>query len=248
MRSLEGKTALVTGGSRGIGRAISMRLAEDGAYTFVNYARNEKAAKETLRMIRERGGDGEALPFDVSDFKGAQQAIGAIVKKRGRLDILVNNAGISMDGLVALMREEAWDRVMANNLKGVFNCCRAAARQMIKQRWGRIVNISSIVATAGNAGQVNYSTSKAGIEGLTKSLARELGPRNICINAVAPGFIETDMTAFMKKEDRDILKERIPLERLGVPGDVAGVVRFLVSEDAGYVTGQVIHVNGGLHM
>jgi 3-oxoacyl-[acyl-carrier protein] reductase len=246
--NLEGKVALVTGGSRGIGRAISMRLAKDGAYVFVNYARNEKAAEETLRMILEQGGSGEVFPFDVSNYKSVQEAAGVIVKKKGRLDILVNNAGVSVDGLIARMKEEDWDRVIANNLKGVFNCCRAVVRQMIRQHGGQIVNISSVVAATGNAGQVNYSASKAGIEGLTKSMARELGSRNICINAVAPGFIETDMTAFLKEEEKEKVKSQIPLERLGTPEDVAGVVRFLVSEEAGYVTGQVIHVNGGLYM
>lgn len=246
--NLEGKAALVTGGSRGIGRATSVRLAKDGAYVFVNYARNEKAAEETLRLILEQGGSGEVFPFDVADYKKVQEAVGAAVKKKGRLDILVNNAGISADGLIAMMKEEDWDRVIASNLKGVFNCCRAAVRQMIRQHRGWIVNVSSVVAATGNAGQVNYSASKAGIEGLTKSLARELGARNIFVNAVAPGFIETDMTAFLKEEDREEVKSRIPLERLGTPEDVAGVVRFLVSEEAGYVTGQVLHVNGGLYM
>jgi 3-oxoacyl-[acyl-carrier protein] reductase len=246
--NLEGKAALVTGGSRGIGRAISIRLAKDGAHVFVNYARNEKAAEETLRMILEQGGSGEVFLFDVSNYKSVQEAVGTIVKKKGRLDILVNNAGVSVDGLIAMMKEEDWDRVITNNLKGVFNCCRAVVRQMIRQHGGRIVNISSIVAATGNAGQVNYSASKAGIEGLTKSMARELGSRNICINAVAPGFIETDMTAFLKEEDKEKVRSQIPLERLGTPEDVAGVVRFLVSEEAGYVTGQVIHVNGGLYM
>jgi 3-oxoacyl-[acyl-carrier protein] reductase len=246
--SLKDKVALVTGGSRGIGRAVSLRLAKDGAHVVVNYARNEKAAEETLQKILEQGGSGEIAPFDVSDYRSVQQAVGAIVKKKGRLDILVNNAGISADGLIAMMKEEDWDRVIANNLKGVFNCCRAVVRQMIRQHGGRIVNISSIVAATGNAGQVNYSASKAGIEGFTKSMARELGARNICVNAVAPGFIETDMTAFLKEEEREKVRSGIPLERLGTPEDVAGVVRFLVSDDAGYVTGQILHVNGGLYM
>jgi 3-oxoacyl-[acyl-carrier protein] reductase len=245
--TLKKKIVLVTGGSRGIGRAISLRLAKDGAYVFVNYARNDKAAQETLRMIRRLGGEGEVLPFDVADFKQSEEAIGGIIGEKDRLDILVNNAGISADGLVVRMKEENWDRVIASNLKGVFNCCRAAARYMMRQRWGRIVNISSLVASSGNAGQANYCASKAGIEGLTKSLARELGSRNICINAVAPGLIDTDMTASMRKEDLEQFRWEIPLKRLGTPEDVAGVVRFLVSEDAGYITGQVIHVNGGVY-
>ncbi|HRR41859.1 MAG TPA: 3-oxoacyl-[acyl-carrier-protein] reductase [Syntrophales bacterium] len=245
---LTGKVALVTGGSRGIGKAVAVRLAADGAYTFVNYARNEEAAEETLELIRGKGGSAELLSFDVADFAIVQRAVARIVEQKGRLDILVNNAGISVDGLLVRMKEEDWDRVIAVNLKGVFNCCRAAARPMMRQRWGRIVNISSIVAKSGNAGQVNYCASKAGVEGLTRSLARELGARNVCINAVAPGFIETDMTAFVQEEEREALRRQIPLARLGAPEDVAAVVRFLVSEEAGYVTGQVVHVNGGLYM
>ncbi len=246
--NLEGKVALVTGGSRGIGRAVAVRLAAAGADVVVNYVRNEKAAEETLEMIRGRGGSGELLPFDVADFARVQEAVGAIAKKKGRLDILVNNAGISADGLLLRMKEEDWDRVIAGNLKGVFNCCRAASRQMLRQRGGRIINVSSVVAAAGNAGQANYCASKAGIEGFTRSLARELGSRNICINCVAPGFVETDMTALVGQEEREKLRCQIPLERLGTPGDVAGVVCFLASDEAGYITGQVIHVNGGLYM
>ncbi|HRT71832.1 MAG TPA: 3-oxoacyl-ACP reductase FabG, partial [Syntrophales bacterium] len=208
----------------------------------------EEAAEETLELIRGKGGSAELLSFDVADFAIVQRAVARIVEQKGRLDILVNNAGISVDGLLVRMKEEDWDRVIAVNLKGVFNCCRAAARPMMRQRWGRIVNISSIVAKSGNAGQVNYCASKAGVEGLTRSLARELGARNVCINAVAPGFIETDMTAFVQEEEREALRRQIPLARLGAPEDVAAVVRFLVSEEAGYVTGQVVHVNGGLYM
>ena len=245
---LTGKVALVTGGSRGIGKAVAVRLAADGAYAFVNYGRNEKAAEETLELIRGKGGSAELLSFDVADFAIVQKAVARIVEQKGRLDILVNNAGICADGLLVRMKEEDWDRVIAVNLKGVFNCCRAAARPMIRQRWGRIVNISSIVAKSGNAGQVNYCASKAGVEGLTRSLARELGARNVCVNAVAPGFVETDMTAFVPEKKRESLRRQIPLARLGAPEDVAAVVRFLVSEEAGYVTGQVVHVNGGFYM
>ncbi len=246
--SLTAKVALVTGGSRGIGKAVAVRLAAEGAYTFVNYGRNAEAAEETLELIRGKGGSAELLPFDVADFACVQRVVARIVEQKGRLDILVNNAGISIDGLLVRMKEEDWDRVIAVNLKGVFNCCRAAARPMMRQRWGRIVNISSIVAKSGNAGQVNYCASKAGVEGLTRSLARELGARNVCINAVAPGFIETDMTAFVPEKKREALMRQIPLARLGAPEDVAAVVRFLVSEEAGYVTGQVVHVNGGFYM
>jgi 3-oxoacyl-[acyl-carrier protein] reductase len=246
--TLAGKIALVTGGSRGIGRAISLKLAFSGAYTIVNFAQNEKAAQDTIGMIRDGNGSGETMPFDVSDFQRVQEAIGHIAKDKGRLDILVNNAGISSDGLFVRIKEEDWDRVMASNLKGVFNCCRAAARHMMKQRWGRIVNISSVVAALGNTGQVSYGASKAGIEGLTRSMARELGSRNICINAVAPRFIDVGMTSSIKGEDRERVKQLIPLNRMGTPEDVAGVVRFLVSEDAAYMTGQTLHINGGLYM
>lgn len=245
---LEGKIALVTGGSRGIGRATAVRLAESGAYIYINYVQNETAAAETLNIIQNGGGDGELSRFDVSNFEATQETIKNIVKKRGSVDILVNNAAISADGLIVRMKKKDWNNVMDTNLTGTFNCCRAAVRHMMKQRWGRIVNITSIVAEAGNAGQVNYCASKAGILGLTKSLARELGSRNICVNAVAPGFIETDMTSSVPDEEREKIENQIPLSRPGTPEDVAGVVAFLVSKEADYITGQVIRVNGGLYM
>lgn len=245
---LDGKIAIVTGGSRGIGRATAVRLAESGACIYINYVRNEAAAAETLKIIKNGGGDGELSRFDVSNFEATQETIRDIVKKRGRVDILVNNAAISADGLIARMKEKDWNNVMDTNLTGTFNCCRAVVRHMMKQRWGRIVNITSVVAEAGNAGQVNYCASKAGILGLTKSLARELGSRNICVNAVAPGFIETDMTSSVPDEEREKIENQIPLSRPGTPEDVAGVVAFLVSKEADYITGQVIRVNGGLYM
>jgi 3-oxoacyl-[acyl-carrier protein] reductase len=246
--SLAGRTALVTGASRGIGRAIAVKLAKQGAFTYINYAKNEKAARETLEIIEEAGGTGTLLQFDVKNTDAAKEAITDIAKEKGSLDILVNNAGITLDGIFARTKEESWDDVIDTNLKGVFNCSRSALRYMMKKRWGRIINMTSVVAEAGNAGQVCYSASKAGIIGLTKSLAREIGSRNICINAVAPGFIETDMTASIGEESREKLVDLIPLARLGTPDDVAGVVEFLASEKAGYITGQVIHVNGGLYM
>jgi 3-oxoacyl-[acyl-carrier protein] reductase len=245
---LKDKVALVTGGSRGIGRAISVRLAGEGAFVFVNYTRNEAAARETLHLIGKTGGEGKAVCFDVADYKASADAIAALIKEKGRIDILVNNAGESRDGLLVRMKEQDWDRVIDTNLKGTFNCCRATAYTMMKQRGGRIINISSIVALSGNAGQANYSASKAGIVGLTKSLARELAPRSICVNAVAPGLIITDMTSAMTEEQREKVLEEIPLSRLGTPDDVAGVVLFLASDEAGYITGQVIGVNGGLYM
>jgi 3-oxoacyl-[acyl-carrier protein] reductase len=245
--TLNGRVALVTGGSRGIGKAIALRLAGAGAFTIVNYVRRAEAARETLRLIRERGGDGVVVPFDVADAVAVAGEIGRIIREKGRLDILVNNAGVSRDGLIVRMKEEDWDRTIDTNLKGAFNCCRAAARQMIRQRWGRIVNIASVVAEAGNPGQVNYCASKAGMIGLTKALARELGSRNIRVNAVAPGLVETDMTASLEDRKEEIRKN-IPLLRIGNPDDVAGAVLFLVSGDSDYITGQVLRVDGGLYM
>jgi len=246
--TLKGKVALVTGGSRGIGRAVSVRLAVQGAFVFVNYARNEQAARETHRLIGEAGGEGKAVCFDVADYKASTDAIAGLIKEKGRIDILVNNAGESRDGLLVRMKEQDWDRVIDTNLKGAFNCCRAVSYAMMKQRGGRIINVSSVVALSGNAGQANYSASKAGIIGLTKSLARELAPRGICVNAVAPGLIITDMTSAMTEEQREKVLGEIPLSRLGTPDDVAGVVVFLASDEAGYITGQVVGVNGGLYM
>jgi 3-oxoacyl-[acyl-carrier protein] reductase len=246
--NLKGKAALVTGGSRGIGRAVSIRLAGEGAFVFVNYSRSEETARETLRRIGEVGGEGKIVRFDVADTKAATEAIAGLIKEKGRIDILVNNAGESRDGLLVRMKEQDWDRVIGTHLKGAFNCCRAVALTMMKQRSGRIINISSIVALSGNAGQANYSASKAGIIGLTKALARELAPRGICVNTVAPGLIATDMTSAMTEEQREKVLEAIPLSRLGTPDDVAGVVLFLASDEAGYITGQVIGVNGGLYM
>jgi 3-oxoacyl-[acyl-carrier protein] reductase len=246
--NLKGKVALITGGSRGIGRSVSIRLATEGAFVFVNYARNEEAARETLRLIGEAGGEGKIVRFDVADTKAATEAIAGLIREKGRIDILVNNAGESRDGLLVRMKEQDWDRVIDTNLKGAFNGCKAVSYAMMKQRSGRIINVSSVVALSGNAGQANYSASKAGIIGLTKSLARELAPRGICVNAVAPGLIATDMTSAMTEEQREKVLEEIPLSRLGTPDDVAGVVLFLASDEAGYITGAVIGVNGGLYM
>lgn len=246
--NLKGKVALVTGGSRGIGRAVSVRLVGAGAFVYVNYARNEEAARETLRLIAEAGGEGKIVRFDVADYRGVGDTIADLIREKGRIDILVNNAGESRDGLLVRMKEQDWDHVIDTNLKGAFNCCRAVSYAMMKQRGGRIINISSIVALSGNAGQANYSASKSGLIGLTKSLARELGPRRICVNAVAPGLILTDMTSAMTEVQRERVIGEIPLSRLGTPDDVAGIVLFLASDEAGYITGQVIGVNGGLYM
>ena len=243
-----GRVALVTGGSRGIGRAIAVRIARSGAFTYVNFIRNEAAAQETLHLLRETGGEGELCHFDISDAAEVLDAVSSIIQREKRLDVLVNNAGVSQDGLLLRVKEADLDRLISTNLKGTFYCCQAASRQMIRQHWGRIINVASVVAEAGNAGQAVYATSKAGIIGLTKSLARELGSRNICVNAVSPGFIETDMTAALAAEARERVREQIPLGRLGMPEDVAGIVAFLASEEAGYITGQIIRVNGGLYM
>ena len=247
-RALQDRVALVTGGSRGIGRAISVKLAGMGAFVFVNFAANRAAAEQTLRTLRDDGAEGDLLPFDVSDAEACRRAVAGAVEKKGRLDILVNNAGVSADGLLVRMKDGDWRSVIETNLTGTFNCCRAAAYPMMKRRWGRIVNITSVVGQSGNAGQVNYSASKAGIIGLTKSLARELGARNICVNAVAPGFVATDMTRNIPAEETDRIRDMVPLGRLGTPEDVAGIVGFLATEEASYITGQVISVNGGLYI
>lgn len=245
---LEGKTALVTGGSRGIGRAICFRLASMGALVFINYVSNSAAAEETRKVIIDAGGKAEIIGFDVADSAACQDAIKQLVKDNKSLDILVNNAGITRDGLMARMSEDSWDAVIDTNLKGSFICSKAAARSMMKSRWGRIVNISSVVGFSGNAGQVNYSAAKAGMVGITKSMAREFASRNITVNSVAPGYIETDMTKGLSDEIQEKLMTEIPLASLGSPEDVAGAVAYLVSPDGAYVTGQTIHVNGGMYM
>lgn len=246
--TLKGKNALVTGGSRGIGRAISIRLASMGAHVFINYVSNPGAAEETQKMIIDAGGSAELLAFNVADADQAQKAIKGLIKETGSLDILVNNAGITRDGLMARMKESDWDSVLDTNLKGSFFCAKAAVRAMMKKRWGRIVNISSVIGFAGNAGQVNYASAKAGMQGLTKSMAREFASRNITVNGVAPGYIVTDMTRDLSDEIQDKIKAEIPLASLGDPEDIAGAVAYLVGEDSAYITGQTIHVNGGMYM
>jgi 3-oxoacyl-[acyl-carrier protein] reductase len=239
---------LITGASRGIGRAVALRLARPGSFLYVNFNRNETAARETLTGIRELGGEGELCRFDVADLQAVQEAVKSIIVEKGRIDTLINNAGIWMGGLIVRIKESLWDQVIDTDLKGTFNCCQAVTRQMMRQRSGRIINISSIVGEAGNAGDSVYAAAKGGILGLTKSLARELGPRNICVNAIAPGFIETDMTTDFPADIKKDLERQVPLGRLGTPEDVAGLVAFLASEEAAYITGQVIRVNGGLYM
>ncbi len=246
--SLEGKNALVTGGSRGIGRAVSIRLAAMGAHVIINYVSNPDAARATEEIITNAGGTAEILAFNVSIASEVQAAIKQLINDKGSLDILVNNAGITRDALMARMKEDDWDAVLDTNLKGSFICSKAAVRSMMKKKWGRIVNISSVIGFAGNAGQVNYASAKAGIQGLTKSMAREFATRNINVNSVAPGYIETDMTRDLSEDIQEMIKAEIPLARLGNPDDVAAAVAYLVSEDGSYITGQTIHVNGGMYM
>jgi 3-oxoacyl-[acyl-carrier protein] reductase len=243
------RVAVVTGASRGIGRAIAIALGQDGLFVIVNYAGNEAAASETLQKIRELGGDGALARFDVSDATAVETAIKQIATEHGRLDVLVNNAGIAVDGLLLRTKKDDWQRTIDVNLSGTFHCCKAASRYLLKATAGRIINIGSVVGEEGNGGQVSYAAAKAGLIGLTKTLAKELASRNVTVNCVSPGFIETDMTAaHVQGEARDALVKRIPLGRIGSAEDVAHAVRFLVSAAAAYITGQVVRVNGGLLM
>jgi 3-oxoacyl-[acyl-carrier protein] reductase len=242
------RVALVTGASRGIGRACVQALAEPHTMLYVNDVANLELAAETCELARSRGARAEVLPFNVASLDEVTAAVDTIVKAGGRLDILVNNAGIARDNLVARMKEEDWDLVLDVNLKGAFNCIKAACRPMMKQRFGRIINISSVVAYMGNPGQANYVASKAGLVGLTKAVARELASRQVTVNAVAPGFIATEMTANLPEKVQAEMLAQIPLSRFGNPEDVAAAVAFLASEAAAYITGEVIHINGGLVM
>lgn len=248
MLTLEGKVALVTGGSRGIGRAIALELARQGADVAVNYVRNAEAATQVVAEIVDLGRRAVALPADVGYFDQAATLVGTTVNVLGRLDILVNNAGIARDTLLLRMQEEDWDEVLRVNLKGVFNTSKAAVRLMVRQRAGRIISVSSVSGLMGQVGQANYSASKAGMIGLTKSMAREFGARGITINAVAPGFIITDMTATLDEGLREQMRALIPLGRFGVTEDVAHAVAFLASDAAAYITGVVLPVDGGLSM
>jgi 3-oxoacyl-[acyl-carrier protein] reductase len=245
--ALAGQVAIVTGGATGIGRAIADRLAQDGAHV-VLVARNLERAQAAAGEIAALGGAASAYACDVADETQVNAAFDAILKAHGRLDILVNNSGVTRDGLILRMTDAQWDEVVDTNLKGVFHCCRAAARALLKQKSGRIVNVTSVVGVIGNPGQANYVSSKAGVIGLTKALAREFAPRGVTVNAVAPGFIRTAMTDALTDEQRAELSKTIPLGRLGEPSDVAQAVRFLASPEAGYVTGQVWHVDGGMVM
>lgn len=248
MMDLHGKTALVTGGGRGIGQAVSVRLANAGAQVLVNYVNRPEAALQTVEMIQQQGGSAAAVQFDVADSEAVQAAVKECLEQHGHIDVLVNNAGITRDGLLLKMKDDAWDAVLDTNLKGAFNCIKAVSRAMMKSRWGRIINISSVIGFSGNAGQVNYASAKAGLVGLTKSVARELSSRGITVNAVAPGYIETEMTQGLSEDVTTKILSEIPLARLGTAADVAAAVGFLASEEAGYITGQSIHVNGGMYM
>jgi 3-oxoacyl-[acyl-carrier protein] reductase len=243
---LSGKTALVTGAGRGIGKAIAKKLASLGATVVVNYSGSKEKAEETVAEIVAAGGSAEAMQCDVSDFKACEEFSKAVVAKYGKLDILVNNAGVTRDGLLMGMSEDDYDKVLDTNLKGAFNMTRHFSRVFLKQRSGRIINISSVSGVMGNAGQANYSASKAGLIGLTKSVARELAGRGVCVNAVAPGFIETDMTNAMKEDAKKKLIENIPLGRIGKPDDIAEAVAFLAGDASAYITGQVLCVDGGM--
>ncbi len=248
LAGLSGKTALVTGGSRGIGRAVCLRLAGLGARVYVNYVSRADSATTVVAEIEKAGGKAAAIGFDVADGSAVQSAIAQIVGEAGGLDILVNNAGITRDSLILRMKEEDWDAVLDTNLKGAFLCAKAAAKPMMKQRGGRIINISSVSGISGNAGQVNYSAAKAGLIGLSKSLARELAPRKITVNCIAPGFIESEMLDTLPQEMQEELKKSIPLGGFGSTEDIAGAAAYLASDDAGYITGETLHINGGMYM
>ena len=245
---LNGKVALVTGASRGIGQEIALTLAGYGATVIVNYNGSEEKAEEVVGKIKEAGGTAEAIRCNVAEFDRSKELIDQVIKSYGKLDILVNNAGITRDNLIMKMSEADFDDVIAVNLKGAFNCIRHASRQMLKQRGGRIINISSVSGVMGNAGQANYCASKAGIIGLTKSVARELGSRGITSNCVAPGFIKTEMTDVLSEDVKQSMGEQIPLKRFGETRDIAEAVAFLASDSASYITGQVLQVDGGMAM
>lgn len=240
--------ALVTGGSRGIGRAVVLALGRLGAKVMINYRENRTAAEETLEQLSAAGGFGELYPFDVAAEDQVDEAVKKIVDRHKKIDILVNNAGITTDNLLLRLKAQDWDRVIGVNLKGTIHCTRAVSKGMIRERYGRLINLTSVVGQMGNTGQSAYAATKAAIIGFTKAMARELAPRSVTVNAVAPGFIDTDMTARLPAEAQQEFLRTIPLGRFGTCEDVGAVVAFLASPSAGYITGQVINVNGGLYM
>ena len=248
MKKFENKIVLVTGAGRGIGASIAKRFASEGAEVIVNYSGNDEAAQKTVDEITATGGQAQKYKCSVNDSESGKVMIDEIIKEFGRIDILVNNAGITKDGLMLRMTDEDFDRVIDVNLKGTFNCTKYVSKYMLKQKSGKIINISSVVGLSGNAGQVNYSASKAGIIGITKSAAKELSSRGITVNAVAPGYVDTDMTKVLSDNIRNEILKNIPLQRMGNVEDISNCVAFLASEDASYITGQVISVDGGMHI
>tara|TARA_B100001142_G_scaffold89951_1_gene91715 strand:- start:4388 stop:5128 length:741 start_codon:yes stop_codon:yes gene_type:complete len=244
---LKDKIALVTGGSRGIGSSICKELAKAGATVLINYANSKDSALKVLEEIVEGSGKGEVVGFDVSDYSIVEEKIKYLIEKYEKIDILVNNAGITRDSLFMRMKESQWDEVFETNTKGVFNCTKNVVRMMLKNQYGKIINISSVVGEMGNPGQVNYSSTKSALIGFTKSLAKELGSKNINVNAITPGFIETEITEVLSDSIKDKYKEIIPLSRFGKPEDVAKAVLFLASDDSSYITGEVLKINGGLY-
>ena len=245
---LDGKVALVTGASRGIGRAIALKLAAEGAKVAINYAGNTAKAEKVKAEIEKNGGEAILVQADVADSAAVETMVNTVVEKFGQIDILVNNAGITRDGLLMRMKDEDFDAVINTNLKGVFYCTKLVSKLMMKKRSGRIINMASVVGLMGNAGQTNYAAAKAGVIGFSKSAAKELAARGITVNMVAPGFIDTDMTAAMTDKAKEMTLTGIPLNRMGTPEDVANAVAFLVSDNASYITGQVINVDGGMVM
>jgi 3-oxoacyl-[acyl-carrier protein] reductase len=247
MMEADKRIVVVTGGSRGLGRAICLSFAGPDAHIYFNYHSAETAAVETEKMIQDAGGSATSEQVNVASLEAVSGWFKQIAAAAGRIDVLVNNAGITKDGLIALMKEKDWDDVIETNLKGTYNCIKSVIRPMMKNRFGRIINMTSVVGAMGNPGQANYAASKAGIIGLTKSVAKELASRGITVNAVAPGYVETDMTASLPDKAKEAMLEMIPMKRAGKPEEIAGIVKFLASDDASYITGQVIHVSGGMY-